>query len=499
MATSLNTRHVRFPVYEFLVVFLPVAIVILVGGFMFTSMNLKSRFEEIVRIDREHLILLRGFIGAEVKGSLHHLQALAEQPELTAALDTGDPRRIDALKAEFFEFARRNPQYQQVRWIDERGLERIRIDRDGKSLALIRDNDLQDKSGRYYVQQTAGLLRGEIYVSPVDLNVEHGKVEMPPRPVLRIATPLFDSARRRRGTLVLNLSLRELFEVAEKGYRQSGPNTFLLLNGRGELLNGTDPQATAHSLSFSAMHPNVWHSIESKETGDVEADEGFWTWNKVSSLGAFDFNSKPVAVEAGAVQRMGSDNFTLILVAKRPAGVLMDMRRDSRVVGSLGAILAVTVFGFALYLYLSGLVRAQKGQLAAADAMVRASRAEKEKELEQRFHALVEASSIGQLVVDESGTIVIANRAIQELLGYAPEDLIEKPIEELLAADFRERHVALRTAYLSAPEARKMGNGRVFDAMHRDGFQVQVEVGLNPYSENGQQRVLVNVVGVAPR
>jgi PAS domain S-box-containing protein len=163
----------------------------------------------------------------------------------------------------------------------------------------------------------------------------------------------------------------------------------------------------------------------------------------------------------------------------------------------LGAILAVTVFGFALFLYLSGLVRAQRAQLAAADAMVRASRAEKEKELEQRFHALVEASSVGQLVVDDGGTIVIANRAIEELLGYAPADLIGQPVETLLPEDLREHHVALRDEYLASPEARKMGNGRIFSARHKDGSPVQVEVGLNPYSENGQQHVLVNVVGVS--
>lgn len=498
-ANSPTSRHVRFPRFEFFVVFLPLAIAILVGGFLFTSMNLESRFEEIVRRDREYLFLLRGFVGAEVKGSLHHLRALTEQPELIDALETDDPDRIDVLEAEFVEFAKRNPQYQQVRWIDQRGLEHVRITRDGQSLTVTPDHDLQDKSGRYYVQKTAELLKGEIYVSPVDLNIEHGQIEIPLRPVLRIATPLFDSSHGRRGSLVLNLSLNDLFDVAAKGYRRDGPNSFLILNGQGTLLNGTDAQATEQSMDFAFTHRYVWDSIGLKDTGHIEADGGFWTWHKASSLGALDLDPLLANSDSGSLQQVGNDNFSLILVAKRPQEVLITMRRDSRVLGSLGAVLAVTVFGFAFYLYLSGHVRAQRAQLAAANAMVRASRAEKERELEKRFHALVEASSIGQLVVDGAGIIMIANHAIEALLGYAQAELVGKPIEKLVPVDLRDRHAALRTDYLKSPDARKMGNGRVFGALHKDGFHVQVEVGLNPYSEAGQQRILVNVVAVTPR
>ena len=53
----------------------------------------------------------------------------------------------------------------------------IRIDFDGKNYEVIKKSELQDKSLRYYFNETMNLDGGEIYVSPLDLNVENEKIE----------------------------------------------------------------------------------------------------------------------------------------------------------------------------------------------------------------------------------------------------------------------------------------------------------------------------------
>lgn len=492
--STLPQGRVRFPRVEFLVVFLPVAIVVVVGSLMFASLNLESRFERMVRSDSEHLTLLRGFIGAEVKGSIQHLKALSGERALVDAVEGASPRRLDAVAAEFVQFANRNPQYQQVRWIDAVGIERVRVTRDGQAVRVTPQRALQDKSERYYVQEVGDLFDGEIYVSAVDLNMEHGRIELPPIPVLRLVTPLFDRDRDRQGALVLNLSLRDLFAVVGSEYRIDGPSEFLLLNDQGVVLNAMGADVTGASLDFASRQVDVWANVRATQTGHLETADGFWTWHRVDSLNALAFGGRLLGSHPGSVQHIVRDNFALVLVARRPIEVLTGMRTDSRVMGSLGATLAVAVFGFALYLYLNGHVNARRAQLEAAGAMLRASRAEKEKELEKRFHALVEASSIGQLVVDETGTILIANHAIEAMFGYAPDELVGQPVEKLMARRSRQAHAALRTGYLEAPEARKMGGGRAFEGLRKDGSRVRVELGLNPYSEGGRQRVLVNVV-----
>ena len=64
--------------------FLPVVVVIGVGGVLFAPMHLNSRLGEIQRSDRERLTFLRGSIAAEA--SVHCLHMLAGQHELLDAL-----------------------------------------------------------------------------------------------------------------------------------------------------------------------------------------------------------------------------------------------------------------------------------------------------------------------------------------------------------------------------------------------------------------------------
>jgi signal transduction histidine kinase len=46
---------------------------------------------------------------------------------------------------------------------------------------------------------------GELYVSPLDLNVEFGRIEKPERPVIRVATPIGTGSGRNEGLLIINL------------------------------------------------------------------------------------------------------------------------------------------------------------------------------------------------------------------------------------------------------------------------------------------------------
>ena len=94
----------------------------------------------------------------------------------------------------------------QIRLIDEACLELVRVDYDGKEACLVPDQELQDKSSRYYFKEAMKLGPEEVYTSVVDLNREQGKIEVPYKPTLRYASPVFDAKGDRKGIFIPSMS-----------------------------------------------------------------------------------------------------------------------------------------------------------------------------------------------------------------------------------------------------------------------------------------------------
>lgn len=122
----------------------------------------------------------------------------------------GSPATLPAqarqrLERDYAAFARTYPYVYQVRFLDAKGLEVVRVDRRGEQLVTVPQHELQDKSDRYYFQEGMARESGQVYVSALDLNIEHGKAELPERPVVRFATPIVDRTGEKRGLLIVNL------------------------------------------------------------------------------------------------------------------------------------------------------------------------------------------------------------------------------------------------------------------------------------------------------
>jgi hypothetical protein len=109
------------------------------------------------------------------------------------------------LERDYAAFARAYPYIYQVRFLDAAGREVVRVDRRDGRLYTVPESELQDKSDRYYVHEGLEHEAGQVYVSPLDLNIERGQVEKPERPVIRFATPIVDRKGVKRGLLVINL------------------------------------------------------------------------------------------------------------------------------------------------------------------------------------------------------------------------------------------------------------------------------------------------------
>jgi len=502
--STTNGKNGGFPKWVFLALFLPMAVLVVAVGISLDSLRTQAKIEEILDQDSSRLHLVSGFLGSEVLGSLKHLRSLSTETITIKALDSGYLGPLQALDSSFLTLAKRNPQYQQIRWIDETGMEKARVMREDGEPFVVDPKDLQDKSSRYYFEEANALLPGELYISRIDLNVERGQIEIPLRPVLRIATPVHGSNRKHRGIIVINIDMKYLFDLVRTPAQMDADVDYFLVNQQGVLLNNGNEniesvEALEQSVNFILAHPKVWEKVPAKDSGSLELPDGLWGWETLSPVETFNRSTEMFPQHLVAFDELISDNFTLTLLVHRPLDILKILRRENHLLISLGIIFILSVYALTLVFYLNSQTRARRAEVDAAYAQAQAANMVRMKELEERFHRLVEASSIGQLVVDGAGRIEISNPAAAHMLGYESGELEGLQVDALLPTDLQQKHAQLREEFMQAPEGRRMGVGRELEAVRKDGSRIPVEVGLNPYTDHDRQLVLASIIDLSQR
>ncbi|HEY7338712.1 MAG TPA: histidine kinase dimerization/phosphoacceptor domain -containing protein [Bryobacteraceae bacterium] len=98
---------------------------------------------------------------------------------------------------------------------------------------------------------------------------------------------------------------------------------------------------------------------------------------------------------------------------------------------------------------------------------------------------LVDAVRDAMIVVDQAGSIVLANTQVERLFGYQRRELTGRPIEVLIPEPFRERHPNYRAEFIKSPRQRQMGAGMEILALRKDGNRFPAEIDLCPLEIEG--------------
>ncbi|QGY46853.1 hypothetical protein GM418_25295 [Maribellus comscasis] len=104
----------------------------------------------------------------------------------------------------YYEFALSKETYNQIRYIDVSGKEKVRINYTEGKAEIVDKGKLQDKSKRYYFQEIKSLPQDSVFFSPMDLNVEKDTIEVPFKPMIRIGSPVFNRQKELTGMVVVN-------------------------------------------------------------------------------------------------------------------------------------------------------------------------------------------------------------------------------------------------------------------------------------------------------
>jgi signal transduction histidine kinase len=469
-----------------LLIFLPAA---LVTGGVVLALVYQDRANERILYEQAgaHLVDLHAdIITRELKAVQSDLLYLAKQKPLADFLSNGRTSKAE-LEDEYILFCGQKAVYDQIRYLDATGQERIRVNYDNGKPAAVADKELQPKGDRYYFTQTMHLERGEVFVSPFDLNVEHGEIEQPMKPVIRFATPVFDRDGAKRGIVILNyLGAALITRLAQVSV--SFPGKAQLLNADGYFLMGATPSDEwgfmfGNKRTFATYHPEAWEHIAGNERGQFDTAQGLFTFRALAP-GA----RKPLAPSPPApLPRNGGEggvdpdaaDARLIVVSHVSPDVLT--QRTTLLLHRLLLLYGVALLlllGLAWYLgYVGALRREHERQLADSEGRLRTLSAQLiTAQEEERRH-------IARDLHDEMGQVVTAMTLALQRAAHATDidkknDLIANSLKgaERLLHTIHEVVARVRPPLLDDLGLKDAVQSYLSDYEHRSGVPVRADL-----------------------
>ena len=177
----------------------------------------------------------------------------------------------------FIRIASSKRDFDQIRYIDKEGMEKIRVINSDEGSYLVEPNLLQDRLYRECYINTSKLNNGEVYISAMELNRVDDVIEVPYKPVVRIATPLYNMDNEYSGVLVINYMAGDLLKIINEQFDNSDYDfvDYYLVNQEGYYLSNENSEKIFSFMfdgkyNLSNDNPLLWKEINKNNTGEYE-------------------------------------------------------------------------------------------------------------------------------------------------------------------------------------------------------------------------------------
>ncbi|MDZ8225100.1 response regulator [Nostoc sp. ChiVER01] len=417
---------------QFLITFLPLSV--LVGGVLIIIHQAESKTERgAISINESRNVELQAKIAANdfnlIKSDLmflatqNELQSMLKRPGSTT--ETLELRQ--AIAKEYVSMSQQKQLYDQIRFLDITGKEIVRVNFNKGQPSVVPDEKLQVQAKRYWFKDTLPLKSGEVFVSPLDLNIERGKIEQPLKPMIRFGTPVFDSQGQKRGIVVLNYLGEKFIQNLQKE-NSTTLGEMLLLNADGYWLKGSKPEnewgfmyEDRKNQTFAKAFPKVWQQIATTESGQFQTAEGLFTFKTLYPLLEVQkAQSSTGATRAfdSSQEKVDAKSYRWKILTHVPSAILNARSQSS--------FKRLVLF----YVVLTGLIGVGSWLLALS----RLGRQQADTELQATFAdltAIIDNLADGLLVTNTIGQITRFNPALLKMFQLGDIDLKGKDYQEI--------------------------------------------------------------------
>ena len=270
----------------FIIVFIILIAISIGASNLFYIQKKNSDLEAFKTHQTEGLHQIRESTNYFFKIAISDVKIASKHVELFHFLENGAKEHSNNYAKELSAFVEFREIYDQMRYLDEDGMEMIRVNCNDGDPFVVLDNDLQFKGDRYYFRDTFAIEEEEIFVSPLDLNIENGEIEQPIKPMIRIGLPIFHDDVK-RGILIANYLGQELLNNIDNVAGVRNISAYLI-NRDGYWISGPDSESEwgfmyedKQDLTIAKTDPILWERITSSDETQFFHDGGLYAVEKL--------------------------------------------------------------------------------------------------------------------------------------------------------------------------------------------------------------------------
>ncbi len=390
---------------------------------------------------------------------------------------------MESLYRNFIPFCLTHPTYLRLRWIDETGHEMLRINNIDGHISITDTSHLGNKSDRFYFTGSITLDPGKVYVSPMQLEIENKKVIVPYRPIIRIATPVFDAHERRQGVLVITVAATDL--LARIGANNNvSKSQNMLLNSDGYWLKG-EKQDDAWGFMFNKpsrlgeRFPAVWKRISATDSGQFEDSSGIWNFGTVYPL-----KSQQIAPAVFSVRTsVDPDKYFWKVVSFVPKKQIWELSSKvlwTTALYSSGMLLLLLV---GCWYFIKMRFSKLKAQLDLSVAATEYSKQLALRDSEARIYAILHTIADGIISFSENGIIEEFSANAERIFGYSSSEVIGQHISMLMPKSDNW----LRDVLRASKDISVTGSEREIAGRHKNGSTFPLELAISEMMLGGQR------------
>lgn len=276
----INIKYIR----DFIFVYILIILVLSLSFYLIYRAESKNNFMKIANKENIAVRLQHSSVCNIFSNVVDDLNIISNQNEMKELLIKNNKANRNSLALEFYDFVFERKAYDQLRYIDNNGMEIVRVNFSNGKAKIVVESELQSKKNRYYFTDTIKLNLGEIFISPMDLNVEKGKVEMPLKPMIRFGIPVFDKHGNKKGIILVNYLGKKIIDNVRM-LSQTTLGEVIIVNQDRYMLASPDPEEEwafmfpeKKDKTFEMKFSRVWNKISDNYNGQILNEYGLFTY-----------------------------------------------------------------------------------------------------------------------------------------------------------------------------------------------------------------------------